>query len=477
MASIRKNFVYASIYKVLELALPLVTSPILSRRLGAESLGIYSYSYAIAALFTLVAELGSYRYGMREISKARLNKRKLNQTYSDIYFMHAINGLIVTVIYCLVIPFFWGGHPLVYILQSLCIISNALDNSFLYVGVEEMKPLTIRDTSIKIATFILIVVVIHESNDLIKYIVIMNACAIVCKLVALIYARKFVHFVIPDILNCKKHYKHMIILMVPAVSENLYQNVGKLLIGVFGTKTSVGYYELSTKAMIPKNIVSTLGTVMCPNIARLFSEDKKEEAIRKFKRSLQISMITSYFAAFGIASVAPEFAPWFWGDGFDVCAPLMTGLAFTIPVWTVGEVIRNQYLLPTGKDNQYMSAFLIGVFANIVGCSLLIPFIGAMGAVLSMIFAELIMSIVQTVYIKKEVSIFHSLSSTFPYLIFASIMLLVTRVFSYIVSLPLTFKVLFESAVAFFVFAALCLIYEKIFPNGKIILSAINLIR
>lgn len=477
MASIRKNFVYASIYKVLELALPLVTSPILSRRLGAESLGIYSYSYAIAALFTLVAELGSYRYGMREISKARLNKRKLNQTYSDIYFTHAINGLIVTVIYCLVIPFFWGGHPLVYVLQSLCIISNALDNSFLYVGVEEMKPLTIRDTSIKIATFILIVVVIHESNDLIKYIVIMNVCAIVCKLVALIYARKFVHFVIPDILNCKKHYKHMIILMVPAVSENLYQNVGKLLIGVFGTKTSVGYYELSTKAMIPKNIVSTLGTVMCPNIARLFSEDKKEEAIRKFKRSLQISMITSYFAAFGIASVAPEFAPWFWGDGFDVCAPLMTGLAFTIPVWTVGEVIRNQYLLPTGKDNQYMSAFLIGVFANIVGCSLLIPFIGAMGAVLSMIFAELIMSIVQTVYIKKEVSIFHSLSSTFPYLIFASIMLLVTRVFSYIVSLPLTFKVLFESAIAFFVFAALCLIYEKIFPNGKIILSAINLIR
>lgn len=477
MASIRKNFVYASIYKVLELALPLVTSPILSRRLGAESLGIYSYSYAIAALFTLVAELGSYRYGMREISKARLNKRKLNQTYSDIYFTHAINGLIVTVIYCLVIPFFWGGHPLVYVLQSLCIISNALDNSFLYVGVEEMKPLTIRDTSIKIATFILIVVVIHESNDLIKYIVIMNACAIVCKLVALIYARKFVHFVIPDILNCKKHYKHMIILMVPAVSENLYQNVGKLLIGVFGTKTSVGYYELSTKAMIPKNIVSTLGTVMCPNIARLFSEDKKEEAIRKFKRSLQISMITSYFAAFGIASVAPEFAPWFWGDSFDVCAPLMTGLAFTIPVWTVGEVIRNQYLLPTGKDNQYMSAFLIGVFANIVGCSLLIPFIGAMGAVLSMIFAELIMSIVQTVYIKKEVSIFHSLSSTFPYLIFASIMLLVTRVFSYIVSLPLTFKVLFESAIAFFVFAALCLIYEKIFPNGKIILSAINLIR
>lgn len=477
MASVRKNFVYASIYKILELLLPLVTSPILSRRLGAGALGIYSYSYAIAALFTLVAELGSYRYGMREISRARSSKKKLDQTYSDIYFTHALNGFIVTIIYCLAIPLFWGEHHLVYILQALCIISNALDNSFLYVGMEEMKPLTVRDTSIKIVTFVLIIVIIRNPNDLIKYILIMNSCAIVCKLIALIYARKFAHFTFPNVTNCLAHYRHMVVLMIPAVSENLYQNIGKLLIGAFSTKANVGYYELSTKATIPKNIVSTLGTVMCPNIAKLFSEGKKEEAIRKFKRSLQISMVTSYFAAFGIASVAPEFAPWFWGDGFDVCAPLMTGLAFTIPVWTVGEVIRNQYLLPTGKDNQYMSAFLIGVFANIVGCSLLIPFIGAMGAALSMIFAELIMSIVQTFYIRKEVSIFHSLSATFPYLIFASIMMLATRAFSYIVSLPLTFKVLLEFTVAFFVFATLCLIYEKTLPNKKIILSAINLVK
>lgn len=87
------------------------------------------------------------------------------------------------------------------------------------------------------------------------------------------------------------------------------------------------------------------------------------------------------------------------------------------------------------------------------------------------------MSIVQTFYIRKEVSIFHSLYATFPYLIFASIMLLATRAFSYIVSLPLTFKVLLEFAVAFFVFATLCLIYEKTLPNKKIILSAINLVR
>lgn len=477
MASIRKNFVYASIYKVLELALPLITSPILSRRLGAEALGIYSYSYAIAALFTLVAELGSYRYGMREISKARSSKKKLDQTYSDIYFTHALNGLIVTIIYCLAIPLFWGEHHLVYILQALCIISNALDNSFLYVGMEEMKPLTIRDTSIKIVTFILIIVVIRNPNDLIKYILIMNSCAIVCKLIALIYARKFAHFTFPNVTNCLAHYRHMVVLMIPAVSENLYQNIGKLLIGVFSTKSDVGYYELSTKATIPKNIVSTLGTVMCPNIAKLFSEGKKEEAIRKFKRSLQISMVSSYFAAFGIASVAPEFAPWFWGNGFDICAPLMTGLAFTIPVWTVGEVIRNQYLLPTGKDNQYMSAFLIGVFVNIVGCLILIPFFGSIGAVISMVFAELVMSVVQNFYIRKEISIRQPLLSTIPYFSIGILMCMVTRFFSYCVVLPLTIKIFCEIVIVMFVFISSCLLYEKFFAEDRIILSCLHLFK
>ena len=63
LKSVKLNFIYLSLYKMLELLLPLVTSPLLSRRLGAEALGIYSYTYSIVSLFVVIAELGFYRYG------------------------------------------------------------------------------------------------------------------------------------------------------------------------------------------------------------------------------------------------------------------------------------------------------------------------------------------------------------------------------------------------------------------------------
>lgn len=51
MSNIKKNFIYISVYNFLLMLLPIVTSPILSRRLGAELLGIYNYVDAIVSIF------------------------------------------------------------------------------------------------------------------------------------------------------------------------------------------------------------------------------------------------------------------------------------------------------------------------------------------------------------------------------------------------------------------------------------------
>lgn len=51
--SIKKNFLYQAFYEILVLALPLLTSPYVSRVLGAANIGIYSYTYTIANYFVL----------------------------------------------------------------------------------------------------------------------------------------------------------------------------------------------------------------------------------------------------------------------------------------------------------------------------------------------------------------------------------------------------------------------------------------
>ena len=72
--SITRNYIYNMVYQVLILILPFITTPYLSRVLGAEGIGIYSYTYAIVTYFILFGSLGIALYGQREIAYAQENK-------------------------------------------------------------------------------------------------------------------------------------------------------------------------------------------------------------------------------------------------------------------------------------------------------------------------------------------------------------------------------------------------------------------
>ena len=65
MANVKKNLIYQSIYRVLTIITPLITSPYLSRVLGANELGRYSYTMSIVSYFNLIAALGTELYGTR----------------------------------------------------------------------------------------------------------------------------------------------------------------------------------------------------------------------------------------------------------------------------------------------------------------------------------------------------------------------------------------------------------------------------
>lgn len=463
MTSIKKNFFYLSAYKMLEMLLPMITSPLLSRRLGAEALGTYTYVASIVSFFTTVAELGVYRYGMREIAKVRDNQELLNQTYSDIYITHAFNGGCVAAIYFLYVMFFVNPTYKIYaFILGIAIIGNMLDNAFFYVGIENVKAVSVRDAIVKIAAFVLILILVKNPDDLIKYAILMVTTSLLGKLWGMIHARKYVKIIKPNVANCKVHYKPMAILMIPAIAAIIYQSMDKIMIGAIYNYEDVGYYECASKALIPRNIISALGTVLCPRIANLYSDKKRKEATSLFRNSMVISLIASYVFMFGISAVAREFAPWFWGDDFSVCAELLIGLSVSIPLWCVGEVIRNQFLLPTGRDNEYMLAFVIGVVVNAVANVLLIPNYGAKGAILATLLAELIMSLVQMWLVRKELPCWRMIGSTIPYFIIGVLMLIGVRGISGIIQGNLTVHLCIEVLLGGILFVTLSFLYEYI---------------
>ena len=75
----KKNFIYNTIYQILVLIIPLITAPYLSRVVGANGVGTYSYTYSIVYYFMMLTLLGLNNYGNRTIAKVRENKIALSK--------------------------------------------------------------------------------------------------------------------------------------------------------------------------------------------------------------------------------------------------------------------------------------------------------------------------------------------------------------------------------------------------------------
>ncbi|UXZ09757.1 oligosaccharide flippase family protein [Clostridium perfringens] len=54
---LKKNFIYNTIYQIFTLILPMITVPYISRVLGPEGVGVYSYTNAYAQYFILLGKL------------------------------------------------------------------------------------------------------------------------------------------------------------------------------------------------------------------------------------------------------------------------------------------------------------------------------------------------------------------------------------------------------------------------------------
>ena len=151
-SNLKNKIIYQTLYQVLLLILPIITSPYVSRVLGAERIGIYSYSYSVANYFVLVAALGINNHGSRVIAEAKGDKEKLNQVFSDLFTLHAIVAGIVCIIYLGYSLFFVNQDQVYAIIQIFYVVSAVFDINWLFFGLEQFKITVVRNTLIKIFT-------------------------------------------------------------------------------------------------------------------------------------------------------------------------------------------------------------------------------------------------------------------------------------------------------------------------------------
>ncbi len=415
--SVKTNFIFQASYEILLMVLPLITSPYVSRRLGASNIGIYSYTFTVTYYFTLVAMLGIKNYGNREISRCRDNKEQLNQTFSSIVFLHMIISLIVIFafgIYCII----WESeYRLYYIIQSLYLFGTLFDISWFFFGLELFKTTVIRNVAIKILSVIFIFLFVRNPSDLWIYILILAIASFTSQTYLWFRIKPLVKIVKVSTSDMVKHLPQMLLLFIPTIAVSLYNYMDKIMLGIMVGKTQLGFYENAFKiTSVCSSVIGSVGTVMLPRMSNVIAKGDEEKSKKYIELSIISVVMMGAAMAFGISGIANNFAPIFWGEEFAPCGPLLSLLAAYLPIQAFASVLRTQYLIPNGWDRQYTISLCVGAGCNLLFNYLLIPIYQAMGAVMGTIIAETSVCFVQALYLRNHLPIREYILKSVPYL-------------------------------------------------------------
>ncbi len=397
--SVRKNYIYRLIYEILLLVIPLVTAPYISRVLGADGVGIYSYTSSIMAYFTMFAALGTLTYGEREISQHRDDPEEYSRIFYEIELMTVATTVVCIILWLVLVAFsteykyyFLGLLPLLF--------STMFDVSWFYTGLEKIVYMVLGNSVCKIIGVVLLFTMVNEKEDLLLYCII-TSCVTMCgNLSAWIFLPRFLKKVKLKSLHIWHHLKKTWIYFVPAIATSVSSVLDKTLIGVI-TRDNFqnGYYEQTTKVMrvINTAVFTSVNSVMGARISYLFSQEKYEEIHRRISRSMDFILLLGFAAMFGVWGVADRFVPLFFGDGYE---PVITLLCIMIPmVLIVGtsNCLGTQYYVPSGQQARSARYLIIGAVGNVIMNLCLIPLWSATGAAIASVLAELLVLIIYMV--------------------------------------------------------------------------------
>lgn len=423
MYSVKKNFIYNSLYQILSMIVPFITTPYISRVLGSEGIGKYSFHYAIAYYFTLFIMLGVNHYGNREIAKNRDDKQKNSRIFWSIYTLQFCLGIMVSIIYI-----FYGvclsNDKKISLILGLYTLSAIFDINWFWAGMEDFRMIVSRNILVKIVVTAGVFLCVKEREDVYVYAMILSGGSLFSQLVILPYLKNEVYFVRPEKDEVFAHLTPNLYLFLPVIAVSLYKMMDKIMLGVMSDEMQVGYYELSERMIqLPMVLISSLGTVMLPRMCNLVIKDKEQG-----KRFLEISIVFAMFfsssMSFGIMGISKEFVPLFYGENFETCIALFLVLLPSCLFLAFANVIRTQHLLPNQLDDIYLKSVFLGALVNVSANLALIPWLKSVGAAIGTLCAEIMVCIYIIYKVRKQLDVKRYFQKSLPF-IFAGIIMFV----------------------------------------------------
>lgn len=382
-----KNYLYNLSYQLLAIFVPLVTTPYVSRVLGAAGIGDYVYTSSIVSYFGFLAVLGAAPYGQREIAFVQENAEKRTRVFWEVFLLRNLTALPVAAVYG-IFSAFAGNYRTLYLIQLLTAFSWFLDISWFFQGMEEFKITVLRNCVVKLLSAALIFLLVRTERDVWIYTVIMCGSVMIGDLTMWPFLKqRLVKIPVKD-LRPMRHWKGSLELFLPLVSTQLYMVLDQTMLGMIAGTGQVGFYSQTQKILkLESTMLSSLTAVLLPRMAVVMSQKDMELARGYYDRAVEFGIMLNLPIMAGTMLTAGYIVPLFFGGGYEPCVLLLSVFSLLLITQGIGQ-IAGTVLIAMERQKEYTASIVLGMLLNLACNAALIPRHGALGATVSSVLSE-----------------------------------------------------------------------------------------
>lgn len=403
-----KNAIYKSILSFVNIVVPILIGPYITKLLDVDMYGIYNKTLANFQMFLAFASFGVYNYGVREISKIRNDKEKVSKLFTNLFTISLLSNILVLIIYLIFVFATSNGLATsIYLILIIQIIANTIYVEFVNEALENYKFITVKSVIVKIIYFITILLFIRKPEDVKIYAIIVSMTIFLNNIISFIYAKSKIKFSFSNI-EFKKYIKPLLAVLVITNVDLLYSQLDRVMLGEYVKPVAVTlyyipYFIVSTLVSIPYSVIF----VSIPRLSFLIKEEGKEKYEEKLNNSISSLLFLIIPVCFGVFVLAKEIIIIYAGKKYLAAViPLMIVSMARIIV-CLESVMNNLVLYPNDKENRILKVSLIMGCVNLVMNYILVYFkiLTPSSALVTTAVAELIVFIWHYIYARKKMNL------------------------------------------------------------------------
>lgn len=387
-----KNASWLMVLQGVNIIVPFLTVPYVTRVFGASTYGVFAVALNWVTYFQMVVEYGFDLSATRKVVETSGNPKKLSSLISAV-----VAARLLLVVLCFAITGVLAvtcaatGEQLgcMVVLFSM-LVGIALQLNWLFLGLQDMKFITMATAVARVTSAVLIVVTVNRSDQLLLYAFLYSFTFLLSGVLTHVFAwKKYrVTFVPIGFKDVRDAFKDGFPLFLSNAASKIISNVGVTVLSLFQTTAVVGSYSVALKIpQIINMMYSPVGQALYPSVNEVCLRSKAEA--KHYVLKLAIPIVGAFALCLAVIVVLRKpLIGMLFGEDYLPCADVLIPLAFWVILGVVNNFLGVQLLIPFGNQAAYSKLILADSLLSLVLNFVLGAAYGAMGVATAIAVSE-----------------------------------------------------------------------------------------